>query len=106
MGRIVFILLALVLASALVNAQQMQMSTVSGDPQPDPKSPLTTNTLTCTEPQRLLVPGSVAKRAKLKARLMDLLRESLFDDAKGIVNTPREKEIRKIEDKLKSDKLD
>jgi hypothetical protein len=103
-GRIVFIVLALVFASILVNAQQM--NTVSGDPQPDPKSPLTTNTLTCTQPQRLLVPGSVAKRAKLKAQLMDLLRESLYDDAKGIVNTPREKEIRKIADELKSDKRD
>lgn len=104
MGRIVFIVLALVFASILVNAQQM--NTVSGDPQPDPKSPLTTNTLTCPQPQRLLVPGSVAKRAKLKAQLMDLLRESLYDDAKGIVNTPREKEIRKIADELKSDKRD
>jgi hypothetical protein len=38
-------------------------------------------------------------RAKLKARLATLLRDSLFDDTKGIVNIAREKEIRKLANK-------
>jgi hypothetical protein len=42
-------------------------------------------------------------RAKLKARLITLLRESLYDDAKGIVNIPREREIKNIANKLRSD---
>jgi hypothetical protein len=105
-ARIGFTLLAVILAAALVNAQEM--SQVSRDPQPDPKSPFAENPQACSPPERerLLVPGAVAKRAKLKARLVDLLRQSLYDDAKGIVNTPLEKEIRKLEDKLKNDKLD
>jgi hypothetical protein len=43
-------------------------------------------------------------RAKLKARLLTLLRDSLFDDAKGIVNIAREKEIRKLANKLGREK--
>jgi len=46
------------------------------------------------------------ERAKLKARLANLLRESLDDDAQGIVNIAREKEIRKLANKLRSDKQD
>ena len=42
------------------------------------------------------------ERAKTKARLITLLRESLFDDAKGIVNIAREREIKKLVGKLKS----
>jgi len=48
------------------------------------------------------VPSTVAARARLKARLITLLRESLFDDTKGIVNIAREKEIKKLANKLKS----
>jgi len=43
-------------------------------------------------------------RVRLKARLTTLLRESLYDDAKGIVNIPREKEIKNIANKLRSDR--
>jgi hypothetical protein len=46
------------------------------------------------------------EQAKLKARLAALLRESLYDDAKGIVNMPREKEIRKLASKLRSKRDD
>jgi hypothetical protein len=42
------------------------------------------------------------ERARLKARLAALLRESLYDDARGIVNIGREKEIRKLANKLRS----
>jgi len=40
----------------------------------------------------------------LKLKLSNLLRESLFDDTKGITNFAREKEIRKLANKLKSDR--
>jgi hypothetical protein len=40
-------------------------------------------------------------RAKVKARLINLLRESLYDDAKGVVNITREKEIKNLVSKLK-----
>jgi len=33
------------------------------------------------------------------------LRESLYDDAKGIVNIAREKEIKDLANKLKNEKL-
>jgi len=33
------------------------------------------------------------------------LRESLYDDAKGIVNIAREKEIKDLSNKLKNEKL-
>lgn len=60
------------------------------------------STLTCAQPPEVFhVPLVIAERAKIKARLINLLRESLFDDAKGIVNVAREKEIRKLADKLK-----
>ena len=45
----------------------------------------------------------MAERARLKARLANLLRESLLDDAKGIVNIAREKEIKKLANKLKKE---
>jgi UDP-N-acetylglucosamine enolpyruvyl transferase len=40
------------------------------------------------------------ERAKVKARLAILLGESLADDASGIVNVAREKEIKKLANKL------
>jgi len=43
----------------------------------------------------------LADRARLKVRLVNLLRLSLFDDAKGIVNIEREKEIKQLASKLK-----
>jgi hypothetical protein len=46
----------------------------------------------------------LVERAKLKARLRTLLRESLYDDAQRIVNIAPEKEIRKLVNKLSSDK--
>jgi hypothetical protein len=43
-------------------------------------------------------------QAKLKAQLATLLRDSLFDDAKGVVNIAREKEIKKLANKLAREK--
>ena len=59
--------------------------------------------MTCSEqPQKLVISKPLAERAKLKARLYNALRESLFDDAKGIVNIAREKEIKELANKLKN----
>jgi len=53
-----------------------------------------------------VIPGPAVRRAKLKLRLLNLLRDSLYDDAKGIVNMAREKEIKKLANELKSKKRD
>src|ERR1700688_552094 len=66
------------------------------DPQPDPATSFAERPLTCSESQKLFIPHPFAERAKLKAKLSNLLRESLYDDAKGIVNIAREKEIREL----------
>jgi hypothetical protein len=55
-----------------------------------------------SQPQTLVVPRETLGQARLKARMVNLLRESLYDDAKGVVNIAREKEIRKLAGKLKS----
>jgi len=73
------------------------------DPQPDFRSPFVGNALTCAQPQKLVISQRFAKRAKLKARLYNLLRESLYDDAKGVVNMAREKEIRHLASELNKD---
>ena len=63
--------------------------------------------MSCAQPQQsLVVPREILGQARLKAKLVNLLRESLYDDAKGIVNVAREKEIRQLAGKLKSRKLD
>jgi hypothetical protein len=54
----------------------------------------------CSQPEKLVIPQAVAPRAKLKARLVNLLRDSLYDDAKGIVNAAREREIKNLAHKL------
>jgi len=41
------------------------------------------------------------RTAKLKSRLATLLRDSLYDDARGVVNIEREKEIKKLANKLR-----
>lgn len=58
--------------------------------------------LTCSQPPRetISVPRPVLERAKLKAQLANLLHSSLLDDASGIVNIKREKEIRKLANRL------
>ena len=59
--------------------------------------------LTCTQPPAIIrVPSPLVQRAKLKVRLVTLLRESLYDDASGIVNIAREKEIKKLANKLRN----
>ncbi len=89
------------LASALAGAQTLEF--LSGNSRPNRSAAFSGGALTCSQPEVLRVPQVVVQRAKLKLRLMNLLQESLLDDAKGIVNITREKEIRKLAGKLKKD---
>jgi hypothetical protein len=97
-------LLGVALTAAFVSAQGMGQ--LSGESQLDRANAFGGSALTCSQQQIFAVPRAMAERAKLKARLMNLPRESLYDDAKGVVNIAREKEIRKLANKLKNDKAE
>ena len=99
-----FLVLPVVLASALAGAQVLAQ--VSGGPEPDLKDAFIGSAVTCSQPHPIFVPRPLLERAQLKARLLVLLHDSLLDDAKGIVNIAREKEIRKLADKLKNENPD
>ena len=94
------------LAGAFLSVQTMGQA--PADSHPDFKASFLGSALTCSppdrQPERLTVPQPLAKRAKLKARLLNLLHESLYDDSKGIVNVTREKEIQNLAKKLKDEK--
>lgn len=77
---------------------------VLGDAHTDFKASFVGSALACSQPEKLTIPKSVIERAKLKARLLNLLRDSIYDDAKGIVNTAREREIADVASKLKQEK--
>ena len=96
-----FLLLPVVLASAFASAQ---MGAVSGQPEPDIENAFVGSSLTCsqTPSRKFVVPAAVFERAKIKARLLVLLRDSLYDDARGVVNIARENEIKKLANKLKN----
>jgi hypothetical protein len=89
------------LASALAGAQTME--SLSGNARPNQPAAFRGSSLTCSQPEVLRVPQNIVQRARLKLRLMDLLQESLLDDAKGVVNIAREKEIRNLAAKLRKD---
>jgi hypothetical protein len=105
-----FVLLPVVLAFALTGTQVLGQA--PGGQEPDFKNAYSGGSLTCSQPQQpqqlhtIYVPRPIVERARLKARLLNLLRDSLFDDAKGIVNTARESEIKKLASKLKSSRPD
>jgi len=100
-----FFLLPVVLASALAGAQVLGQG--PGGPEPDFKNAFVGSSLACSQQSHTIyVPRPVAERAKVKARLLNLLRDSLYDDAKGIVNIARENEIKKLANKLKSSRTD
>jgi NhaP-type Na+/H+ or K+/H+ antiporter len=101
-ANIRFALLTVALASTLFSVQATAQAL--RDPQPDLAATFVGRALTCSEPQKLVISQPFAERAKVKARLYNLLRESLYDDAKGIVNIAREKEIKHLASKLKGDK--
>jgi hypothetical protein len=93
------LLLPVVLVSAFAGAQVLGQA--SGGSDSDLQNAFSGSSLTCSEPGRIVVPLRLAERARLKVRLVNLLRLSLFDDAKGIVNIEREKEIKQLANKLK-----
>ena len=103
MARRFLVSLAVVFASAFLQAQdpgllpkESQLSF--------PHEAVAAENLTACSPQTYVqIPAPVVQRARTKAQLIKLLRESLFDDAKGVVNIAREKQIRKLEDKLKGE---
>ena len=100
-----FFLLPVVFASALAGAQVLgQASAVS---EPDLKNAFAGSALTCSQQTHtIFVPRPVAERAKIKARLLNLLRDSLYDDARGVVNIARENEIKKLANKLRGKRSD
>ena len=102
MARIRCALLTVAFASTLFSVPATAQAL--RDPNLDLAPAFSKGSLTCSETQRFLIPKPFAARAKLKARLLNLLRESLYDDAKGIANITREKEIKNLANKLKDDK--
>jgi hypothetical protein len=103
-ARISLALLTVALASTLFGVQATAQE--FRDSKLDSASPFAGRGLTCSNPQNVhvVIPKPFAERAKLKARLANLLRESLYDDAKGIVNIGRDKEIKNLASKLKDEK--
>ena len=97
---------AVVLAAAVLNVQVMAQDL--RDANSDIKAPIVGSAQTCSQPERkterFKVPVFLVKRARLKARLLNLLHDSLSDDTKGIVNAAREREIASLAKKLKDDK--
>lgn len=102
MPHIIFTLLLVALSSVFVSAQEMEQ--ISGEPLVNRPAASSGSPLTCAEHLTIHVPSPIAERARIKARLLTLLRESLNDDASGIVNIARENEIKKLAAKLKSDR--
>ena len=98
------VVLLIILASALAGAQVLGSG--PGRSEPDFKASFVGSALTCAQTSAIVVPRPLLERARVKARLAALLRESLYDDAKGIVNIAREKEIKKLANKLRSDRQD
>jgi hypothetical protein len=100
----IFILAALASAVLCLPA----VAQTARDSHPDIKASFVGSTLNCSQQERQVetftVPQPLAKRAKLKARLLNLLHDSLSDDSKGIVNAAREKEITNLARKLKDEK--
>lgn len=107
MAKSIITLVAFALAAA---CSVQAMGQAPADSHPDFKASFLGSALTCSsqdkQPERVTVPRPFAKRAKLKARLLNLLHESLYDDSKGIVNVTREKEITDLAKKLKDEKGD
>jgi hypothetical protein len=91
--------LAVGLAFAFFSAQAMAQESTRSDLGPKPA--FVGSIVTCIQlPSRIRVPLPLLEQERVKAQLAILLRESLADDANGIVNVAREKEIRKLANKL------
>ena len=98
-----FLLLSVALSAAIASAQ---MRAVSHKPEPNFEDAVAGSPLTCSQPHTLVVPNRLLEKAKLKVRLVMLLRDSLYDDARGVVNIAREKEIKKLANKPKNERED
>jgi hypothetical protein len=96
--------LALASLDLCVNAQTSKLSAEM--PDGDLRASFVGSTVTCSQPydqpSHIRVPQPLVEKVKLKARLVALLRDSLYDDANGVVNIAREKEIKKLANKLRS----
>ncbi len=103
MPKTSFLLLPVVLSAAIAGAQ---VGAVSHRPEPNFENAVAGSPLTCSQPHTLVVPNRLLEKAKLKVRLLMLLRDSLYDDARGVVNIAREKEIKKLANKLKNERED
>ncbi len=103
MPKASLLLLPVVLAAAIAGAQ---MGATSREAEPNFENAVVGSTLTCSQPHTLVVPPQLVARARVKVKLLTLLRESLYDDARGVVNIAQEKEIRKLANKLKSESDD
>ena len=89
-----FVLLLVVMGPAVLSAQVLdQVSEKSGS---NPKIPIPGSALTCSQLPSIVVPKPLVERPKLQPRLVIPRRESLYADARGIVNIALESEIRKI----------
>ena len=98
-SKYTFMLFAVFLALAFTSEQASGQ--VSRTPDLDIQASFVGSTLTCSQiPPTIRVPQPLVARARLKARLATLLRDSRYDDTRGIVNIAREKEIKKLANKL------
>lgn len=102
MAKHVWILPAVVLLSGWGSAQTL--GAIPGRAQPDLQAAFLRSPLACAATERFVVPQAVAERAKVKARLLNLLHDSIYDDSRGVVNIERENEIRKLASKLGKEK--
>jgi hypothetical protein len=98
-NKYIFALFAAFLAVAFTS--EKASGQVSRSPDFNIQASLVGSVLTCSQtPPTIRVPPPLVARARLKARLATLLRDSLDDDTRGIVNIAREREIRKLANKL------
>ena len=100
MAKISLALFAVALAFVLFAQLQAAAQSIA-DPRLDLRTPMLGSSLACSQGQtQIIVPQAAAKRARLKAKLLNLLRDSIYDDAKGVVNVARDREISTLVKKL------
>lgn len=117
MAKILWVGQLVVLVPALFGAQalgqtttgqlsmvQTPISQLAENNLAEPRPVSAEGTAACSQPQKLTIPRTAMRRARMKAQLLNALRESIFDDAKGIVNLAREKQIKDLASKLTRDK--
>jgi hypothetical protein len=103
--RASFVLLPFVLVAAIARAQMDEVSRAS-ESEPHFKDAVVGSALTRSPLHTLVIPSRLLENARLKARLLVGVRDSLYDDAHGILNTAREKEIRKPANRVRNEKDD